>query len=121
MSRRALIFVCILALLAFALLLLAPHGQAAPPPGADPDGPMGAWWRGAQSPAGVPCCGIYDGHLVRARHAGDGRWQVLLGEEWIDVPQDAVLENYPPHPSGSAAVWTRGKSILCFVPPLPGG
>ncbi len=77
-----------------------------------------AWFESVRSKNGIPCCDIGDGHRtdydMRASH-----YYVPINGKWIQVPDDAVVENYG-NPTGDAVVWyTEFKDaviIRCFVP-----
>ena len=75
---------------------------------------------------GVPCCDIADGQKVEdvdwdtSRDAkGNVHYRVRLNKEWIDVPDDAVVNE--PNRFGPAVVWPYsdgdGKTqVRCFLP-----
>ena len=110
---------CLGSLIAGGIVLGYLSAAEAEPPSGVPS-PLHAWWEGAKVPSGGLCCGIADGRLALARQDDDG-WLVLLDGAWRRVPKAVVLHDYPPHPSGSAAVWLWGGEIRCFVPPTFSG
>ncbi len=78
-----------------------------------------SWFKSVQSPKGVPCCDISDGHRTTWRGAKDGGYEVPIDGEWHPVPRDAVVYNAG-NPTGEAVVWYTkysGKTFIrCFVP-----
>jgi hypothetical protein len=94
-------------------------------PASDDDGryaqsPNHDWVKSLHSPAGMWCCDISDGRaLVDADwRSHDGHYQVRLREDWIDVPEDAVITE--PNRIGQTIVWfgyRDGNPIVnCFLP-----
>ena len=78
-----------------------------------------AWFKTVRSKNGTLCCDIADGHRtdydMRASH-----YYVPIDGKWIQVPDDAVVENYG-NPTGDAVVWYTESIkdavfIRCFVP-----
>jgi len=110
--------------LIFILLLLAiARSHAAPPEGADPNSPLGLWYRSLHVPhSDALCCSISDCRPVEAR-AQDGHWQIKLGRNWRDVPEDRVLRMDNPDGRPIACVEQFDDApdaigpIRCFVPP----
>src|SRR5215468_6727045 len=100
-ARRLLSGMLSLWLLAFSISN-APS-QAAPPNGADPDSPLGQWYKSLQAPhTGKQCCSISDCRPVLAREK-NGRWEVYLENalsetlelgngRWVTVPEDVILK-----------------------------
>lgn len=84
-----------------------------------------SWFKSVQSPRGVPCCDIADGHRTTWRATRDGGYEVPIpaaaagNVEWVAVPAEAVVYNAG-NPVGEAVVWyTRysGRTFIrCFVP-----
>jgi hypothetical protein len=79
-----------------------------------------AWFKSIESPHGVPCCDIGDGHRTTwEKHPGDERYWVPIQGQLEPVPLDAVVHNAS-NPIGEAVVWyvkhTDGYFIRCFVP-----
>jgi hypothetical protein len=81
--------------------------------------PLKPWFDSLKSKNG-PCCSDADGTAVadvdwRAR---DGHYQVRLEDEWIDVPDDALIKE--PNRAGRTMVWPfylEGRpQIRCFMP-----
>lgn len=107
---------------------------AAPPPGAE-HSPDHAWWEGAKTPECYGCCSVADGRQVRARPDPDSPmgWDVLFNDNWVPVPAGTravrcdddntrPVENYPPHPAGSAVIWEYPSGVIrCWVPPEGSG
>jgi hypothetical protein len=75
----------------------------------DPDGryagsPNKAWFDSLRSGKG-PCCADYDGHILADVdwESRDGHYRVRIEGQWIDVPDDAVLNQ--PNKDGRTIVW----------------
>jgi hypothetical protein len=111
-------------LLAFSTL--SAPSPAAPPNGADPDSPLGQWYRSLHVPhTDRLCCSISDCRPVLAREK-DGQWEVYLERSseilelgngsWVTVPEDVILkrDNLDGRP---IACRTSYGTIRCFVPP----
>jgi hypothetical protein len=66
------------------------------------------------------CCSFADGFAVADPdwETKDGHYRVRLGNDWIDVPDDAVITE--PNKAGRTMVWPmrfEGEiSIRCFMP-----
>jgi hypothetical protein len=98
-----------------AALIIAGGARAAPPDGADPNGPMADWYRSLQAPdTGGSCCSLADCRPVEARQAGV-HWEIWTETGWQAVPLQRVLrrENL----DGRPIACRRLGEILCFVPP----
>ena len=81
----------------FTLLVLAGVAAGQPPLGADPNSPLGLWFRSLTQPySGRSCCSIADCRPVEARLAGDG-WEIRVGGRWLAVSQLAVLKRDNPN------------------------
>jgi hypothetical protein len=84
--------------------------------------PHKQWFDSLKSKKG-PCCSDADGTALKdvEWRNQNGRYQVLLRGEWIDVPDDAVLNQ--PNLFGQAIVWEYpdlygykgADSIRCFI------
>ena len=97
----------------FLVLVSAALGQ--PPPGADPNSPLGLWFRSLTAPySGISCCSVADCRPVEARLVGEG-WEIHVDGTWIEVPADVVLKR--DNPDGRPIACVFAGSILCFVPP----
>jgi hypothetical protein len=106
-----------------ALLLFALPCLAAPPPDADPDGPLHAWFEHQHSIAGSWCCKVADGHILAESdwRASSGHYEVWINRTWRPVPATALRDPVGgANPTGHAVVWwTRAGNetvILCFAP-----
>jgi hypothetical protein len=89
--------------------------HAAPPDGADPNGPMADWYRSLHAPdTGTSCCSLADCRPVEARQTAD-QWEIRTEGGWQSVPSGRVLrrENSDARP----IVCRRLGEIFCFVPP----
>jgi hypothetical protein len=81
--------------------------------------PLKGWFDGLRSGKG-PCCSNADGETVADPDwtSKDGHYQVFLDDQWIDVPDDAVITE--PNRAGRTMVWPLrgplGISIRCFMP-----
>lgn len=78
------------------------------------------WFSKLKSGKG-PCCSDADGSVVKDAdwESHDGHYRVFLQGKWMDVPDDAVLEQ--PNMYGRTMVWTglyhNGQvQIRCFIP-----
>jgi hypothetical protein len=105
--------------LAIASILLLPvlAGVALgePPPGADPNSPLGLWYRSLTTPySGSSCCSVADCKPVEARLVGEG-WEIHVNGVWIKVPPYVVLKR--DNPDGRPIACLRRDVIFCFVPP----
>lgn len=105
------------------MAVLAMPALSAPPPGADPDSPMGRWFRGLRipTPQGGSCCDESDCVRTTARHDGQ-QWLAITpdGDE-VPVPAGRILADKA-HPAGAAVLcWRRAIGVICFVPPQTGG
>ena len=99
-------------LVLFALLPLVAH--AAPPPGADPNSPMAAWFKGLQQPhPGISCCSVADCRPVNARVI-DGHYQVLHEGKWLPVKDDRILPQQS-NPAGEPVACVYSGEVLCLV------
>ena len=126
----------ILMLVALAILLLAALGLCSHRVAAhDQSRPgLNSWFENLASKKGK-CCSNYDGALVKDADweqlppVGDNgvpRYKVKIGDNWFDVPEDAVVTE--PNRSGIAMVWgsrswlskngtqSEDYTIRCFMP-----
>jgi hypothetical protein len=80
------------------------------------------WFNGLKSGKG-PCCSDADGNVLKDNDwkTKDGKYSVLINNQWIDVPDQAVLK--VPNLYGPTMVWLAfnfsgsGKvDIRCFIP-----
>jgi hypothetical protein len=99
----------------FMLLLLAGVAAGQPPQGANPNSPLGLWYRSLTQPYnGRSCCSVADCRPVEARLAGDG-WEIRVGGRWLAVPRWNVLKRE--NLDGRPIACLHAGYILCFVPP----
>jgi hypothetical protein len=102
-----------------ALMLLAMMAfplAAAPPDGADPNSPLGIWYRSLKVPGtGQSCCNVSDCRPVDAAWIEGDHWRARIGDQIIDIPANRVLSRENPDGRGilCRSVW----EVLCFVPP----
>ena len=92
---------------------------------ADVPNDVRAWFKGVRSPTGVSCCDIADGHRTIWKGDEAGRYWVPINGEWVEVPEEAVVNNAG-SPLGEAVVWytnypgdetyRNNVHIRCFVP-----
>ena len=81
--------------------------------------PLKPWFDGLRSGKGL-CCSDADGFAVSDPdwESKDGHYRVRVDNEWVDVPDDAVITE--PNRYGRTMVWptrgTLGTSIRCFMP-----
>lgn len=75
------------------------------------------WFRSLKSPSGIPCCDTSDGKRTSWR-ASDKGYEVLIEDQWIPVPPEAVILRKD-NPTGESIVWyghQNGKPFIrCFV------
>lgn len=77
------------------------------------------WFDALKSGKG-PCCSSGDGEVVTDVdwESERGHYRVRLGEQWLDVPDDAVVT--APNLAGQTMVWPLRApgsiSIRCFMP-----
>jgi hypothetical protein len=88
----------------------------------DPSRPeLNEWFNGLASGRGL-CCSVADGFAVSDVdwESRGGHYRVRLENNWIDVPDDAVITE--PNRAGRTMVWpmlgTEGDTIRikCFMP-----
>ena len=81
--------------------------------------PLKSWFDHLSSGKGA-CCSIADGETVADPdwESKDGHYRVRLENNWIDVPNDAVITE--PNRAGRTMVWPIRSndqiSIRCFIP-----
>src|ERR1700692_1066877 len=81
--------------------------------------PLKPWFDGLWSGKG-PCCSDADGFALSDPdwESKSGHYRVRVDNEWIDVPDDAVITE--PNRAGRTMVWpikgSLGTSIRCFMP-----
>jgi hypothetical protein len=81
--------------------------------------PLKPWFDSLRSGKG-PCCSDADGFAVSDPdwESKSGHYRVRVENEWIDVPDDAVITE--PNRAGRTMVWpikgSLGTSIRCFMP-----
>jgi hypothetical protein len=96
------------------MMLARDHGQFA---NSTPE--MRDWFNSLASGKG-PCCSDADGTALSDVdwQTHDGHYQVRIGGQWIDVPDDAVLHG--PNKAGRTMVWPMyvdgHPTIRCFIP-----
>src|SRR5258708_6772582 len=102
------------AILAAAGALISVIVLAAPRDGADPNSPLGVWYRSLQAPDGKSCRSIADCRPIDACLVGE-HWEIRTEMGWQEVPPDRVLrwEN----PDGRPIACRSLGLVLCFVPP----
>ncbi|WP_426412677.1 hypothetical protein [Bradyrhizobium ganzhouense] len=105
-----------------AVLLMSTPVAARDPEGryaqADPE--MHRWFEQLKSEGGEACCALSDGNTLRDTdwRSRNGHFQVFLADEWIDVPDVAVVK--VPNRFGRTVVWPYyddGRpTVRCFMP-----
>ena len=81
--------------------------------------PLKPWFDSLKSGKG-PCCSVADGLAIADPdwELKDGHFRVRIDNEWIDVPDDAVLTE--PNRAGRTMIWpikgSLGTTIRCFMP-----
>jgi hypothetical protein len=107
------------------IALLAGAAGAAPPPGADPDGPVAQWYHGLRNAEGGSCCDIADCRHLPTRIGKNGyemRVPAVSADgalenatRWIVVPPDKILPNHD-NPTGEPVTcWSPYLGVMCFV------
>ena len=87
--------------------------------GRNSQSPLKAWFDGLRSGKAL-CRSDADGFTVSDPdwESNNGHYRVRVDNEWIDVPDDAVIAE--PNRSGRTMVWpvrgSLGISIRCFMP-----
>jgi len=82
-------------------------------------GPLKEWFNSLESGRG-PCCSGAEGRVLRDVdwQVHDGHYEVLLNDQWVPVPDEAVL--HQPNLAGPTMVWpiwVSGKPVVrCFMP-----
>ena len=119
---NAVIFPIVGDLMLFAVACMP--ARAAPPPTADPTGPLHTWFERQYAVNGAWCCNVSDGHMLADedwRPQGD-HYQVRIGGLWYLVPDSALRDpRGGPNPTGAAVIWytmgaLSGVRIYCFAP-----
>ena len=83
------------------------------------DSPLHDWFNHLASGRGL-CCSMADGEAVADPdwESKEGHYRVRLDNEWINVPDDAVITE--PNRAGRTMVWPlrigADVSIRCFMP-----
>ncbi|MGY8663370.1 hypothetical protein Q3C01_13475 [Bradyrhizobium sp. UFLA05-109] len=105
-----------------AVLLTSSPGIARDPGGkyaqADPE--MHKWFERLKSEGGEACCALSDGNTLRDTdwRSRDGRYQVFMDDEWVDVPNAALVT--VPNRFGRTVVWPYHEDgrpyVRCFMP-----
>jgi hypothetical protein len=78
------------------------------------------WVKSLHSPGGAWCCDISDGRALLDAdwQSKGGHYQVKLRDDWLDVPDDAVIGE--PNKLGQTIVWMQYKNgepvVVCFLP-----
>ena len=81
--------------------------------------PLKPWFDSLKSGKG-PCCSAADGSAVSDPdwESKNGHYRVRIDNEWVDVPDDAVITE--PNRAGRTMVWpikgSLGITIRCFMP-----
>ena len=81
--------------------------------------PLKQWFDSLKSGKG-PCCSDADGFAVSDPdwESRNGHYLVRIDNQWIDVPDDAVITE--PNRAGRTMVWpfkgSLGIAIRCFMP-----
>src|SRR6202023_4037918 len=101
------------------MLALASHLGHARDDGRYAGSPLKPWFDSLKSGKG-PCCSFADGFAVSDVdwESKDGHYRVRLENNWIDVPDDALITE--PNRVGRTMVWPmrfdNQISIRCFMP-----
>lgn len=79
--------------------------------------PNKPWFNALRNHDGQLCCDVADGQRIEDadwRSTADGHYQVRLNDQWITVPDYAVL-NPRNRPVDYAIVWIYQGRIMCFM------
>jgi hypothetical protein len=121
MSKREWIYaLSVWVVIGLALLLM--HKPAAAHDHARPD--LTPWFKELKSPGKGLCCSGSDAEVLKDAQweSKDGHYRVQIDGQWIDVPDDAVVQE--PNLDGQTLVWPlrgyMGISIRCFLPGAEG-
>jgi hypothetical protein len=106
-----------------AFLLIAAPSLAAPPPEADLNGPLHAWFEHQHSVTGDWCCSLADGHILADSdwRVFDDHYEVWINGIWYPIPATALRDPLGgPNPTGHAVIWwsqVRNEIVIhCFAP-----
>ena len=93
----------------------------------DPDGryaqvdpEMHRWFQQLKSEGGEACCALSDGSTLQDSdwRSSNGHYQVFMDEEWVDVPDAAVVT--APNRYGRTVLWPYHEDghpyVRCFMP-----
>src|ERR1700743_3738292 len=83
---------------------------------------LDSWFLSLHNKHKVPCCDLSDGHAIAPEDwkSDHGHYKALVNDVWMDVPDEAVLDDQP-NKAGRALIWTRrvydgSTQIECFMP-----
>jgi hypothetical protein len=83
------------------------------------------WYRDLKTKSGWSCCSgdEADGDCrpVRARLRIDGQWEAYFGDEWQEIPPDAILRDELNKAPLQAHICERAGFVYCFLRAAPGG
>src|SRR5271168_2021610 len=102
------------------LMLMMSVAYALDPDGRYAQSPLKDWFKGLKSESGNACCADADGALVDDADwtTADGHYRVRIKDQWIDVPDDAVVKGANLY--GKTVVWGYRSGdtyvIRCFMP-----
>ena len=89
---------------------------SAPPEGANPESPIGQWFRSLVQPdTGITCCSEADCRPVDYRVAGD-HYEVAIDRRWIPVPPEKIVHRENPTGLAILCLGPMSAVIFCFVP-----
>lgn len=81
---------------------------------------LDGWYAHLRNKHGIPCCDGSDAARVEDAdwESHDGHYRVRLDGQWVDVPDEAVVEE--PNKDGRTLVWpfyVNGMpAVRCFLP-----
>jgi hypothetical protein len=82
---------------------------------------LNAWFSGLQSRHKIACCDGTDAQRLDDVdwESKDGHYRVRLRNEWVDVPDSAVIDG--PNQAGPTMVWPyylngELRGVRCFIP-----
>lgn len=111
-NRRWLAFIAVCVVVLVSLLLV--HFARAH----DHDRPeLTPWFKALKSKAGALCCDGTDATRLEDVDwdSKDGHYRVRINGQWVDVPDNAVIE--APNRAGQAMVWLGTPTFVrCFMP-----
>jgi hypothetical protein len=97
----------------------------------DPNGVYDDWFVQQRNKHGTSCCDLSHAHVLKDDdwHIRDKRYQVRVGDRWLNIEDWHLLRRGEPNPTGKAILWFNeigyeagGLQIqlFCFTPSQEG-